>query len=98
MVEFLKSASKKISEKNNNTTSIVSHMLKEIELGGEDIVKEFSQKLDNYYPGWHRIANKYQRANKCEMNCHLAIMPINVNCRISNQCAMDYHLTINLQT
>ena len=47
MVEFLKSASKKISEKNNNTTSIVSHMLKEIELGGEDIVKEFSQKLDN---------------------------------------------------
>jgi len=49
MVEFLKSASKKISEENNNTTSIVSHMLKEIELGGEKIVKEFSQKLDNYY-------------------------------------------------
>ena len=49
MVEFLKSAIKEISEENNNTTSIVSHMLKEIELGGEKIVKEFSQKLDNYY-------------------------------------------------
>ena len=42
MIEYLKSASKKISEENNNTTSIVSHMLKEIELGGEEIVKEFS--------------------------------------------------------
>jgi histidinol dehydrogenase len=49
MIEYLKSASKKISEENNNTTSIVSHMLKEIELGGEEIVKEFSQKLDNYF-------------------------------------------------
>jgi sulfopropanediol 3-dehydrogenase len=49
MVEFLKSARKKPSEENGNTMHIVSNMLKKIELGGEDVVKEFAQKFDNFF-------------------------------------------------
>jgi sulfopropanediol 3-dehydrogenase len=48
MLEYLKSANKKINEHTGETIATVSKMLKEIELGGEVIVEEYSKKFDKY--------------------------------------------------
>jgi sulfopropanediol 3-dehydrogenase len=48
MLEYLKSANKKINEHTGETIAMVSKMLKEIELGGEVIVEEYSKKFDKY--------------------------------------------------
>ena len=48
MLEYLKSANKKINEHTGETIAMVSKMLKEIELGGEVIVEDYSKKFDKY--------------------------------------------------
>jgi sulfopropanediol 3-dehydrogenase len=47
-IEYLKKADKTSSSGEDNTRTIVSDMLTQIEAGGEDKAREYAEKLDNY--------------------------------------------------
>ena len=47
---YLKKASPKAVSEDEETTALVSGMLKEIEAGGEDVVARYSQQLDGWAP------------------------------------------------
>ena len=49
-ITYLKKASPKAVSEDEETTALVSGMLKEIEAGGEDIVARYSQQLDGWSP------------------------------------------------
>ena len=49
-ITYLKKASPKAVSEDEETTALVSGMLKEIEAGGEDVVARYSQQLDGWSP------------------------------------------------
>ena len=49
-VTYLKKANPKAVSQDEETTALVSRMLKEIEAGGEDVVARYSQQLDGWAP------------------------------------------------
>jgi sulfopropanediol 3-dehydrogenase len=49
-ITYLKKASPKAVSEVEETTALVSNMLKEIEAGGEDVVARYSQQLDGWSP------------------------------------------------